>query len=201
MNKKTYKIGLLFCLSVFIFLTGLVVFDKYNEKQEDVPVVAITPTPDQTETKTNEKISYPYTGDIKVARTFYDQSADSASQQNSLVLFEGVYRPNQGTDFSNNNQTFEVMACLSGKVTVKKEDPIFGLMVSIESDDGVTITYQSLSDVSVELNSEVKQGDIIAKSGENLYEADLGNHLHLIIEKNGNVLNPEKCFDKETSEL
>lgn len=201
MNKKTYKIGLLFCLSVFVFLTGLVVYEKFNENNQDIPVVSMNPTPTETETKTEEKIAKPYAGEVQVARSFYDQSDDAEKQGKSLVLFEGVYRPNQGADFTSNNKAFEVLASLSGTVTSKKEDPIFGLCVSIESDNGVTITYQSMSEVSVELNAKVKQGDVLGKTGENLYEADLGNHLHMIVEKNGNVLNPEKCFEKTTKEL
>lgn len=199
MNKRQYKIGLLFCLSVFVFLTGLVVYDKFNEQENDVPVVAMNPTPPPANVE--EKLTKPFAGEAKVARSFYDANDDATKQAASLVLFEGVYRPNQGVDFSSNNQQFEVLASLSGTVTNKKEDPLFGLMVTVETEGGIVITYQSLAETKVEINAKVKQGDVIGKTGENLYEADLGNHLHMIVEKNGNVLNPEKCFDKTVKEL
>ena len=53
-----------------------------------------------------------------------------------------------------------------------------------------------MSKVSVELNKEVKQGDVIGVSGENIYEADLKNHLHFIVQKDEKLLNPESCIDK-----
>ena len=73
-------------------------------------------------------------------------------------------------------------------------------MVTIKSND-IEITYQSLDSTTLEVNQKVKQGDVIGTSGENLYEADLGNHLHLIIENKGVILNPEKCFSKTVDEL
>lgn len=201
MNKKTYKIGLLFCLSVFVFLTGLVVYEKFDETSHDIPVVSVGDKQQEPETKVEEKLTKPFAGEVQVARSFYDQNDDAEKQGKSLVLFEGVYRPNQGADFTSNNKSFEILASLSGTVISKKDDPVFGLSITIESDEGVKITYQSLSETSVELNAKVKQGDVLGKSGENLYEADLGNHLHFIIEKNGTVINPEKSFDKTTKEL
>lgn len=42
------------------------------------------------------------------------------------------------------------------------------------------------------MNKTVKQGDVIGKSGENVYEADLKNHLHFILQKDDQLFNPEK---------
>lgn len=206
MNKRAYKIGLIFCLLIFIALSGFVIYENHRQNLEEIPVVSIPEEEKQepettTEVTKKEVIQLPYSGDITIARTFYEQSDDETRQQNSLVYFEGVYRPNQGIDFTNENQTFDVLASLSGKVITKKDDPVFGLLVTIESDEGIKITYQSLSETSLNIDDEVKQGSVIGKSGENLYEADLGNHLHFIIEKNDQLLNPEKCFNKECSEI
>ena len=200
MKKKTYKMGLVGCMSVLVMLTGLWVYDQNKIPVSEEPVVSIkNDEPKQEETK--EKINYPYLDEnVKVVRTYYDQNDDTTTQQASLVLFEGVYRPNQGTDFANENTKFDVVACLSGEVTQKKDDPIFGLMVTIKSND-IEVTYQSLDSTTLEVNQKVKQGDVIGTSGENLYEADLGNHLHLIIENEGVILNPEKCFSKTVDEL
>ena len=40
----------------------------------------------------------------------------------------------------------------------------------------------------------IKQGDKIGTSGENVYESELKNHLHFILEKDNQALNPEKVF-------
>jgi stage II sporulation protein Q len=47
----------------------------------------------------------------------------------------------------------------------------------------------------------VKQGDKIGVSGENIYESDLKNHLHFIVEKDEKMINPEKYLDKEISSI
>lgn len=202
MSKKTYRIGLLVCLSVFIFLTGLAIFDNINNGlTKEVASINDDKKDNIQEEVKLESLLKPFNKDIKAVRYFYEKDDEASRQSSSLVFFEGVYRPNQGMDFSNNNTSFEVVASLSGKVINKKDDPIFGSCIVIESEEGIVITYQSLSDVKVELNADVKQGDVIASSGENIYEADLGNHLHFIVEKNGTILNPEKCFDKLINEI
>ena len=127
MKKKTYKMGLVGCMSVLVMLTGLWVYDQNKIPVSEEPVVSIkNDEPKQEETK--EKINYPYLDEnVKVVRTYYDQNDDTTTQQASLVLFEGVYRPNQGTDFASENTKFDVVACLSGEVTQKKRRSYFWL--------------------------------------------------------------------------
>ena len=62
-------------------------------------------------------------------------------------------------------------------------------------------TYQSLSEVNVEKDAVIKQGDKIGTSGENVYESELKNHLHFILEKDNQALNPEKYFNQEVSKI
>ncbi|WRK56012.1 M23 family metallopeptidase [Coprobacillaceae bacterium CR2/5/TPMF4] len=62
-------------------------------------------------------------------------------------------------------------------------------------------TYQSLSEVTVEKDAVIKQGDKIGTSGENVYESELKNHLHFILEKDNQAINPEKYFDQEVSKI
>ena len=90
---------------------------------------------------------------------------------------------------------------ISGTVTKKTNDPVLGWIVTVSNDSGIATTYQSLSEVSVELNATVKQGDKIGVSGENIYESDLKNHLHFILEKDDVVLNPETYIGKEISAI
>ncbi len=202
MKRRVYRISLLSCLLVFVLITGVVVYQNLKPQPINMETVGtVEQTILEPVSKEEETLIRPVDSSIKIVRYFYDKDDDETRQSSSLVNFEGVYRPNQGVDFANENQAFEVLASLSGKVISKKEDPLFGMCVEIESEEGIIITYQSLSDVKVELNAQVKQGDVIASSGENIYESDLGSHLHFIIEKNGQVLNPEKCFDKLITQL
>ena len=155
----------------------------------------------KTETKKEQTLKSPVNENIGIVRYFYDKQDDITKQEQSIILFEGVYRPNQGIDFSNKNEAFDVKAALDGTVSKKTNDPVFGWIVTITHDNKLSTTYQALSEVKVELNQIVKQGDIIGKSGENIYEADLKNHLHFILQKDGQFMNPERYINKLISEI
>lgn len=155
----------------------------------------------KTETKKEQTLKSPVNENIGIVRYFYDKQDDITKQEQSIILFEGVYRPNQGIDFSNKNEAFDVKAALDGTISKKTNDPVFGWIVTITHDNKLSTTYQALSEVKVELNQIVKQGDIIGKSGENIYEADLKNHLHFILQKDGQFMNPEKYINKLISEI
>ena len=160
---------------------------KVDEKKEDKPVV--------------ETLKAPVKDGIGIVRYFYNKDDDSKKQEQSLILFEGVYRPNQGIDYANKNEIFDVLASISGTVTKKTNDPVLGWIITITNNDKISTTYQSLSEISVEMNQTVKQGDIIGKSGENIYESDLKNHLHFIVQKEDKLLNPEKCIGQPLNAL
>ena len=155
----------------------------------------------KTETKKEQTLKSPVNENIGIVRYFYDKQDDITKQEQSIILFEGVYRPNQGIDFSNKNEPFDVKAALDGTISKKTNDPVLGWIVTITHDNKLSTTYQALSDVKVELNQIVKQGDIIGKSGENIYEADLKNHLHFILQKDGQLMNPEKYINKLINEI
>ena len=107
----------------------------------------------------------------------------------------------QGIDFSKDNKAFEVTAAFSGTVTKKDNDALLGWIVTVTNETGVSATYQSLSEVNVEKDAVIKQGDKIGTSGENVYESELKNHLHFILEKDNQALNPEKYFNQEVSKI
>ena len=137
----------------------------------------------------------------RIVKKFYDASLSDEELENALVYFEGVYRPNLGIDFANDNKAFEVKAACSGTVTKKENDALLGWVVTVTNENGIATTYQSLSEVTVEKDAVIKQGDKIGTSGENVYESELKNHLHFILEKDNQAINPEKYFDQEVSKI
>ena len=143
----------------------------------------------------------PVGDDIKIVKKFYDSSLSDEELEKALVYFEGVYRPNLGIDFSKDNKAFEVTAAFSGTVTKKDNDALLGWIVTVTNETGVSATYQSLSEVNVEKDAVIKQGDKIGTSGENVYESELKNHLHFMLEKDNQALNPEKYFNQEVSKI
>lgn len=200
MKKRSFHykkiLGISLALALLLGGIGIVqnILDEHTKDFEDETVVKVdeNQNKDTTEEKTIETLKSPVKDGIGIVRYYYDKDDDASKQEQSLILFEDVYRPNQGVDYANKNEAFDVMAAISGTVTKKTNDPVLGWVVTITNSDKISTTYESLSEVSVELNQDVKQGDTIGKSGENVYEADLKNHLHFILQKDDQLYNPEK---------
>ena len=201
MKKRSFHykkvLGISLALALFLGGIGIVqnILDERTKSFEDETVVKVDENKTQETKKEENKVETlksPVKDGIGIVRYYYDKDDDESKQEQSLILFEDVYRPNQGIDYANKNEVFDVMAAISGTVTKKTNDPVLGWVVTITNSDNISTTYESLSKVSVELNQEVKQGDIIGKSGENVDEADLKNHLHFILQKDDQLYNPEK---------
>ena len=210
---------LVFTTVVMLFLVGVgviqLVVNQYRPLK-DTAVVKVEDNKDKDTDKEDpqapaEKMVKPVGDDIKIVKKFYDSSLSDEELEKALVYFEGVYRPNLGIDFSKDNKAFEVTAAFSGTVTKKDNDALLGWIVSlvtvtiqpnsVTNETGVSATYQSLSEVNVEKDAVIKQGDKIGTSGENVYESELKNHLHFILEKDNQALNPEKYFNQEVSKI
>ena len=205
-RKWMYKRVAGVVLSLVLFLGGVAlvqnILDNQNKDLQDNTVVKIDEgQKENKEIKQEQSLKSPVSENIGIVRYFYDKNDDIAKQEQSLILFEGVYRPNQGVDYSNKNEAFEVKAAIDGTITKKTNDPVLGWIVTITHDNKISTSYQALSKVNVEVNQIVKQGDTIGMSGENIYEADLKNHLHFILQKDGQILNPEKYINKLISEI
>ena len=112
-----------------------------------------------------------------------------------------VYIPSLGVDYTYENEAFEIVSSFEGVVVEKKNDALYGLSVVVENEDGLRAHYCGLSDVSVFEDEKVVQGQVIAKSGESVINANLGNHLHFAIEYNDTYLNPLKVYDKSIDEI
>ncbi|MEE0965542.1 MAG: M23 family metallopeptidase [Bacilli bacterium] len=201
---KKYRRILALALLLVLFLGGIGIIQNALDQTEfeDESVVKVEEkTSSEEKAETVEILKSPVDDSIGIVRYFYNKDDDASKQEQSLILFENVYRPNLGVDYANGNKSFDVTASISGTVTKKTNDPVLGWIVTVSNDSGIATTYQSLSEVSVELNATVKQGDKIGVSGENIYESDLKNHLHFILEKDDVVLNPETYIGKEISAI
>lgn len=212
MKKRSFKykkaLGITLALALFLGGIGVVqkILDNHTENFVDESVVKVeenkqNTTTDEKEEKTIETLKAPVNDGVGIVRYFYSKDDDSSKQEQSLILFEGVYRANQGVDYANKNEAFDVLAAMSGTVTKKTNDPVLGWVVTITNSDKISTTYESLSKVNVEVNQTVKQGDVIGVSGENVYEADLKNHLHFILQKDDQLYNPEKYIGQTLDKI
>lgn len=159
------------------------------KEEENIPVLALP--------NTVQRGLKPFEVEAKAVIEYFD---GTSSETTNMTKFEGVYRANQGIDYSFEDQAFDVMSVFNGDVKDVSEDPMFGKSVTISSGD-LEITYQSLGEVSVKAGDSVKQGDVIAKAGTNIYNKELGNHLHVAAMKNGVILDPKSIFDKTLEEI
>ena len=154
-----------------------------------------------------EVIKSPLEGeDVVVAKSYYDQTADTSIQVKSLFNYkvgEIVYtRESKGVSLKNsNNEEVSVVAALSGKVLTVKDEVLKGTVVTIEHQNGVKTVYTGVYDVAVEAGAEIEQGDVIGKTGLSQLEPDSGNVVHFEVLKDNVKVNPETVIDKKLGDL
>lgn len=125
---------------------------------------------------------------------FFDVNGSNEAKQAAMIEYNDQLIPNAGIDLARKDQqSFDVLAAASGKVTNVQENPLGGNTVEITHVSGLVTVYQSLTDVKVAKDANVKKGDLIAKAGRSEIGKDQGVHLHFEVRQgqNGTALNPE----------
>ena len=151
---------------------------------------------------TSASIVKPYTNtSVKVLNNFYDYKSDEKTQQNAIINYDTTYIQNNGVAYGGINDTFDVVSVLPGTVTSVKEDKLMGKIVTIEHENNVITTYQSLSEVTIKEGDNVAQSTVIGKAGASNLEKDLGNHVLFEITVDGKYINPETIFGKTIDQL
>lgn len=199
-TRKTKSKKKIVTLSLFALLACSVVGLSflYQNDVEDVPVVKNEVNiPVIALPSSQEKAARPYKVEAEIVLDYFDGSDSKIA---NMTKFEGTYRANQGIDYAFNDEAFDVLATFSGEVTDIKEDPLFGHSCTIKSGD-LSITYQSLKDMKKSVGDKVKQGEALSLASVNIYNKDLGNHLHLVVENNGVRMDPENIYGKTLEEL
>lgn len=210
-NLIKYRIPVFFSLALVLFMGGLLLAENMmrNINEENNTPTATTPIvkeeqnvlPSGAENTAEEVLALPVSDDVAVVRHYYRNDDESERQQSSVDYFEGVYRPSVGIDFKQDDLSFEVLAAVSGTIKEVRTDPLFGKCISLEGSNGMNLVYQSLADVKVSEGDVVKQGQPIATSGNNVYESELGNHMHFVLEIEGKTYDPESNFQKKINEI
>lgn len=165
------------------------VVEKEEEKEEEIVVI------------TEEKMQLPFKVNAQIKTYYYDLNDDASKREKALVYYNGSYTPSNGVDYFYNNHNFEVVSSFSGKVVDKVVDPMYGLSVIIENENGLVATYSSLTEVSLKVGDVVKQGDLIGKAGTNTIHSNMGNHLNFSLLKNGKYINPLANISKNIKDI
>lgn len=204
--KKPAVIGIS-ALGLLAFLGTMFVVEKSffedNTKEPDFDYVSQTIFEDDIPVvNTKPSIIRPYTDtEVKIVKDFYDFQADEQKQQNSIIYYESTYLQNSGIAYGGKEETFDVVSILDGTVVSVKEDNTLGKIVEVRHSNDIVSVYQSLSEIAVKENDEIKQGTIIGKSGSSNISKELNNHLHFELIIKGQIVNPENYYDKKVDEL
>ena len=82
----------------------------------------------------------------------------------------------------------EVRAVKSGIVTEVRTSDTYGKLIKYETEDGYEVMYAHLSKVLVKEGEKIRQGQIVAKSGNT--GLSTGPHLHYGIYRKGELIDP-----------
>ena len=190
--------AVLLVLSIFLMSNTL---QKYEEAEDITYVSNVVSEQDVPVVNTDKTIIRPYADSaIKLSKYFYDKNAEVEKQQNSLIYYENTYMQNSGADYTLET-TFDVLSILDGTVIEVKDTDLMGKTVKIRHENDLISVYQSLSEVTVKQDDTVTQGQVIGKSGTSALNNELGNHLHFELYYQGQVVDPETCYDKKISDL
>jgi stage II sporulation protein Q len=161
-----------------------------NDENDNIPVV-----------NTDKIVIKPYTDqNVKILRNYYDYKGSEQEQESSIIYYDSTYMQNSSVAYGGVD-SFNVVAILDGTVTSVKQDDLLGSIVEIQHDNKVISVYQSVSDVTVKVNQAVKQGDVIAKSGQSNLNKDLKSHLLFELIIDSKIVNPEDYYNKNIKDL
>ena len=201
-----YGIAFLFMLGGLFFIDSSNKYDsapvneEYKYVSDDV-IEKVNELPVNVSDDKKVTIIRPYTDtNVKIVKNYYNMSDDDATQENSLIFYEDTYIPSSGVSYGADT-SFDVVSILDGKVTDVKDDDILGNVVTIEHDNGIISSYQSITDIKIKKGDTVKQGDVIAISSTSNISTDLGNHLYFELIINGTNVDPEDYYDKCIDEI
>ena len=82
----------------------------------------------------------------------------------------------------------DVIAVKSGTVTEVRTSATYGKLLKYETKDGYKVMYAHLSDVLVKKGEKIRQGQVVAKSGNT--GLSTGPHLHYSLWKDETLLDP-----------
>ncbi len=194
---KLKKLPIIVAILVLIPVLTIIIFSKESMKKTNDLVTNDTISDTVPVINETKKMINPYTdASVTISKSYYDYKGEATEQEKSITVYENTYIQNTGIDYISTN-TFDVISVLDGTVVTVKEDELLGKVIEVKHDNGLITSYQSLSEITVQKNDKVKQGQVIGKSGTNELDKEIGNHLHFEIYENSSSVNPTNYLNKE----
>lgn len=150
---------------------------------------------------TNEKVGQPYNASgVSVAKDFYDRNASEEKQVDSLIYYKNTYMENTGVLYMG-DATFDVVSVLDGSVTSITDDDLLGKVVEVTHTTELISIYHCLGEVNVKVGDNLKQNDVIGKSGKVNIDKGYENALLFEVNYQGKILNPNEFYSMKVSDL
>lgn len=205
---KKWVLPSVYALSIGVILVSLVFIGKYmatdyeatdlsnyvsDKVVEDDTLEVVTPT--------NETVDHPYLKEnVVIAKNYYDKNASEEDQIKSLIYYKNTYMQNTGILY-NSEEEFDVVSVLDGTVTSITDDEILGKVVEIAHSTELITIYHCLGEVNVNVGDNVKQNDVIGKSGKVNIDEGYDNALLFEVNYKGSIINPTEFYNMQVSDL
>lgn len=199
----------LYLTGIILIITGFLAFRKlltpapqtnneYVSKtvfEEPLPVVV------EQQPEPIQSILNPYIDpEVTITKNYYDYSSDEETQKQSLIYYDGSYIPSTGLTYKGKS-TFDVVSILNGTVQSIRNDDLLGNIIEIKHDNEIVSVYQSLSEILVQENEIVSQGQVIGKSGNSNIDVESGDHLYFELNVRNQTVNPSNYIGKSIDQI
>lgn len=200
----------IYLLAICVLAIGITFFSK-NLLEKKIPAneehynysmsVFDEQETNNTQTETTEaKVSKPFTAeDVQVEKEFYKEEDTAENQEKALIYYQNTYMQNTGILYSSEN-VFDVVAVMDGTIKEIKQDEILGTVLTLDTGKNVTCVYYTLGEVTVKQGDQVKQNDIIAKSGQSEINTTKQTLLFEVY-MNGVLSNPNTFYEKAVTDF
>ncbi|MDR1733559.1 MAG: M23 family metallopeptidase [Oscillospiraceae bacterium] len=166
-----------------------------SAEQANASATGVADPRDTAVTTAIEAANAPYTGSFAMPfGTKVTKDYSGGEMVKSATM--GDWRVHDAVDFSGEKDG-KVLAIQDGTVQSVKNDPLLGVVVTIDHGNGMIVKYCGLSENStVQTGADVSKGEEIGIIGQVPCESTEGTHLHLEIAVNGKVADPLKVMNK-----
>lgn len=150
---------------------------------------------------TNASVGHPYLLEsVTVAKDYYVDGASEEQQLKALIYYKNAYMANTGVLYTNPD-TFDVVSVLDGSVTSITDDEILGKVVEVTHTTELITIYHCLGEVNVKVGDNLKQNDVIGKSGKTNIDKGYENALLFEVNYQGKIINPNDFYTMKVADL
>ena len=207
LKKKVKIIGLAALVSCSYVAALIYVSNNYWDYSDDIDVGETYVLKDIASEEVavvkpvEDKIERPYlNNNVNVSIDYYDYDAKLEDQEDQIIKIDRTYMPNTGILYTSETD-FEVVSILDGEVLSVETSNTLGSIIEVKHSNDIVSKYSSLKNVKVKKGDIIKQGQVIASSGENKISPESTNMLLFEFIYKGNNANPNKFYGMELSEL